>query len=269
MKKSGVSDAVRAKSSSEWYTPKYIIDALAKGAGKPFDLDVCSPRAKHWTAKRTLTPKEDGLRTRWPKKSFIWCNPPYDFVLPWAEKMRDHALAGKHAGNGVMLVNVSGSAEWWSTLMPAATALLIVGERLRFVDIKGKPSRQVNPLTSVLIGFGPLGLRAVAGAYLVEPRLDGTFLRPHQQQAVLESVFEPGDAVWRSSFVFSDGLPPYRHGIDPEPVDGSIVAAARHGQNLALAGRKQAARKAADRAARKAVKRPAAGRPGRRKLGSK
>lgn len=281
-KKSTVSDQARAKSSSEWYTPKYIIDALVKGAGKQFDLDVCSPREKHWTAKRALTPKQDGLKTKWPKRAFIWCNPPYGFPLPWAEKMLDHALVGNPPGNAVMLVNVSGSSKWWETLMPAATALLIIGERLRFVDIKGKPSAQVNPLTSVLIGFGPIGQRAVAGAYLCEPRLDGTFLIPRGKQAVLEHFFGDDDAMWEAAGIGTPAdVPGYQHGIDPEPIDPMPGIIAQRKANIAKADadrdkraklEKQARtkprkrRKTASRSASSKGKKPARGRaPARRR----
>lgn len=50
-----------ANTTDEWYTPKWIIDSLGE-----FDLDPCSPENRLWnTAKRHITPQEDGLKTSW------------------------------------------------------------------------------------------------------------------------------------------------------------------------------------------------------------
>ena len=50
-----------ANTTDEWYTPKEIVDALGV-----FDLDPCSPVKRLWdTAKRHITPEEDGLKADW------------------------------------------------------------------------------------------------------------------------------------------------------------------------------------------------------------
>lgn len=50
-----------ANTTDEWYTPKEIVDALGK-----FELDPCSPARRLWdTAKRHITPEEDGLKQNW------------------------------------------------------------------------------------------------------------------------------------------------------------------------------------------------------------
>lgn len=50
-----------ANTTDEWYTPKWIIDSLGE-----FDPDPCSPENRLWdTAKRHITPQEDGLKTSW------------------------------------------------------------------------------------------------------------------------------------------------------------------------------------------------------------
>ena len=43
------------QTTDEWYTPKWIVDALGS-----FDLDPCAPENRLWnTAKRHITPSED------------------------------------------------------------------------------------------------------------------------------------------------------------------------------------------------------------------
>lgn len=50
-----------ANTTDEWYTPIEIVNALGS-----FDLDPCSPTHRLWdTAKRHITPEEDGLKTPW------------------------------------------------------------------------------------------------------------------------------------------------------------------------------------------------------------
>ena len=49
------------QTTDEWYTPKWIVDALGS-----FDLDPCAPENRLWnTAKRHITPSEDGLKSEW------------------------------------------------------------------------------------------------------------------------------------------------------------------------------------------------------------
>lgn len=255
-KKAVTTKKVRARSSVEWYTPPYIIEALTKAAGRRFDLDVCSPREKHWTAKRCLTPKQDGLKAKWPTGKFIWCNPPYDYVLPWAKKMLEFALMRPEAGSGVMLVNISGSSEWWRLASFAASGMLILGHRLKFVDENLKPSKSSNPHTSVLIGFGPLGARAVAGAQLVDSRLEGTFFPAMKKQEIAETYFPDQMEIWeRSGLISPDDAPE----VDPDTVEGDPTDKwlQQLGKDIAKAEGKRKKAKAKDKAAAAKAKKKA------------
>ena len=55
----------------EWYTPKYIIEAL----GDDFDLDPCAPYNNWYTAKKSYTKEDNGLLKEWFGRVFL--NPPY------------------------------------------------------------------------------------------------------------------------------------------------------------------------------------------------
>lgn len=49
------------QTTDEWYTPKWIVDALGS-----FDLDPCAPENRLWnTAKRHITPSEDAYPEIW------------------------------------------------------------------------------------------------------------------------------------------------------------------------------------------------------------
>ncbi len=80
-------------SSDEWYTPKWIIDALGE-----FDLDPCSPIDRPFdTAKVHYSKNDDGLSKVWTGR--VWLNPPYSRVLlrQFVERLAAH-------NNGIALL---------------------------------------------------------------------------------------------------------------------------------------------------------------------
>ena len=51
----------RTESSDEWFTPKWLLDALGK-----FDLDPCAPMRPLWpTAEVMFNKEQDGLSREW------------------------------------------------------------------------------------------------------------------------------------------------------------------------------------------------------------
>lgn len=110
--------------SKEWYTPKYIFDAL----GIQFDLDPCSPGAAvvPWVpARRHITPAENGLHAHWEGK--IWMNPPYGTDTP---KWMEHLAA---VGNGIALVFARTDVKWFHAYIPKADAICFIKGRIQFV----------------------------------------------------------------------------------------------------------------------------------------
>ena len=119
--------------SDNWLTPKHILEALGK-----FDLDPCTPKKMPWsTAKTMLTEKDDGLKANW-KKSRVFLNPPYSEVSLWTERMANH-------GKGIALVAARVDTIWFHEyVFKKAHSILFLKGRLRFCDIKGKPSTVLN-----------------------------------------------------------------------------------------------------------------------------
>ena len=132
-------------SSDEWYTPKWMIDALG-----PFDLDPCSPKERPFdTATVHLTKEQDGLLMPWGK-SFVWLNPPYSRQLlrQFVEKLADH-------GNGIaLLINRQDNLLFQEVIFPKATSMLFLRHRVKFLHPDGRTS---NPPTGhCLVAFGRL-----------------------------------------------------------------------------------------------------------------
>ena len=108
--------------TDEWYTPRYVFDAL----GCEFDLDVAAPMfgprhvpAKHWLAV-------DGLRVNW--RGFVWMNPPFggrNALAVWLDRFFAH-------GNGIALTPDRTSAPWWQDAAQKADAILFTRGKIKF-----------------------------------------------------------------------------------------------------------------------------------------
>lgn len=109
--------------SVEWYTPKWIFDALAI----EFDLDPASPHdmQSEVPAKKKFTIFDDGLKKQWEGR--VWMNPPYGKTTgDWIRRMVDH-------NNGIALVFSRTDASWCQEIMLASTAMLFIAGRIEFI----------------------------------------------------------------------------------------------------------------------------------------
>lgn len=140
--------------SDEWYTPKYIFDAL----GCEFDLDVASPTDLtniHVPAMQFI--KSDSLDKIW--RGFIWMNPPYGdrkVKEAWLAKFFNH-------GNGIALLPDRTSASWWQYSSQKADAVLFTSSRIQFIKPDGSLGTQPANGTT-LFAVGERGVNALLNA---------------------------------------------------------------------------------------------------------
>lgn len=138
--------------SDEWYTPKYVFDAL----GVRFDMDVAHPAecATHVPASRFVT--ANSLSTPW--EGFIWMNPPFgkrNEMDPWLDKFFDH-------GDGVALTPDRTSAAWFRAAWGRAD-LVMFTPRIRFIRPDG--TEGASPANgTALWASGPRGQAALLNA---------------------------------------------------------------------------------------------------------
>lgn len=142
------------KRSEDWYTPKYIFDAL----GWEFDLDVAAPVDRmhcHVPAKEFIT--ERSLDTIW--SGFIWMNAPYGNQadkFKWNRKFIEH-------GNGIALTPDRTSAPWWQEMAKKSEAVLFVPGKIKFIkpnwDLGESPANGTT-----LFSVGNYGLFALQNA---------------------------------------------------------------------------------------------------------
>lgn len=142
-----------AGKSDEWYTPKYIFDALECR----FDMDVAAPLDRiycHVPADHFITGFED---LEW--HGFVWCNPPFggrNSIQKWIDRMIEH-------GNGIILTPDRTSTDWWQSAAIACTAKLSVKGKIKFIRPDG--SLGLSPSTgTTLFAFGDQGLNALINA---------------------------------------------------------------------------------------------------------
>lgn len=142
--------------SDEWYTPKYIFDALSV----VFDEDVAAPKDRtHCHVPSCSFHDEDSLDKKWSR--FIWMNPPFggrNGVMPWLEKFFAH-------GNGICLVADRTSAKWWHYALNRADAVLFINGRVKFIRPDGTVGdRPANGVT--LFGIGDAAVSALMNAQI-------------------------------------------------------------------------------------------------------
>lgn len=132
------------KTTDEWYTPKWLVDALGE-----FDLDPCAPENRLWdTAKKHLTKQDDGLKESWGGLR-VWLNPPYSrpLIEKFVNKMAEN-------NNGIaLLFNRCDSRMFQDVIFPNAAAIMFIKGRIRFFRSDGTEGGSPG-CGSVLIAFG-------------------------------------------------------------------------------------------------------------------
>jgi hypothetical protein len=124
--------------TDEWYTPKYIFDAL----GCTFDLDVAAPNdgPLHVPASRWFSTA--GLEHDWT--GFVWMNSPFGgrgALAPWLAKFFDH-------GNGIALTPDRTSAPWFRSAWQRADLALFM-PKVRFIRPDGTEGKSPSTGTTL------------------------------------------------------------------------------------------------------------------------
>jgi hypothetical protein len=139
--------------SDEWYTPKYIFDAL----GVEFDMDVAHPAdVKTWVPAKTFISFKSLERT-WV--GFIWMNPPFggrNGLTPWVLKFIEH-------GDGIALVPDRTSAPWFQWTAHRSHAVLFMSPKVKFQAPSGELGKSPSTGTA-LFAVGQNGVGALRRA---------------------------------------------------------------------------------------------------------
>ncbi|MFC0302729.1 DNA N-6-adenine-methyltransferase [Rhizorhabdus histidinilytica] len=139
-----------AGESDEWYTPRYIFEAL----GVRFDLDVACPVDRtHIAVPADSFISEGSLDKQW--SGLIWMNPPFGHQATkrkWLGKFFDH-------GNGIALTPDRTSAPWFREAWRRADIVLFT-PKIKFVRPDG--SLGLSPGTGTCLwAAGPVAIKAL------------------------------------------------------------------------------------------------------------
>ena len=110
--------------SNEWYTPKYVFDAI----DLRFDLDVAAPieGPRHVPCRKWYHSEVNGLLKEW--YGLVWMNPPFGHERhkrSWLGRLFQH-------GNGIALMPDRTSAPWYQEFAPLADAICYVSPKIKF-----------------------------------------------------------------------------------------------------------------------------------------
>lgn len=136
-----------AGKSDDWYTPKYVFDAL----DVVFDMDVASPKEGPRYVPCSSWIHENSICKEW--LGFVWMNMPFGNQASkrlWLNKFFCH-------GNGIALVPDRTSAPWFQEFAPHADAILWVSPKIKFERPDGSIGESPGTGTAL---FG-VGERAV------------------------------------------------------------------------------------------------------------
>lgn len=124
--------------SDEWYTPKYIFDAL----GCRFDFDVAAPREGPLHVPCDSWIPDHSLDWKWV--GFVWMNPPFggrNALSPWLTKFFDH-------GNGIALTPDRTSAPWFRDAWERADLVMFL-PKVRFLRPDGTQGKAPSTGTAL------------------------------------------------------------------------------------------------------------------------
>lgn len=149
MRLPGILSERQGLSNDEWYTPRYIIDAI----GLKYDLDVCGPKGGvPWIpANETYTESFDGLTAPWYGR--VWMNPPYSETARWVERFSEHRP-------GVALVPADTASKWWHRWALTVTGIVFLRDRVQFVQPESRNVTSAR-FPSALLATGKLEAQAI------------------------------------------------------------------------------------------------------------
>lgn len=190
--------------SKEWYTPRFIFQAL----DLDFDLDPCSPGQEivSWIpAQIHYTFKDNGLVKKWFGTVFM--NPPYGMDTPqWFRKLALH-------NNGIGLVFARTDTRWFHEYIPLADLICFIKGRVQFVRADDalyyadglRQTKGGCGAASMLVAFGVKSKKALLESNLglcFQPVRDAQLLSKHSELFRKDKRFAGDKIVAQQSTAF-------------------------------------------------------------------
>jgi ParB family chromosome partitioning protein len=147
---------------NEWYTPKYIIDAVVKVMGK-IDVDPASSEIANKTinAKIFYTIETNGLKQKWTGN--VWLNPPYSqpLIFEFSEAVCKK-FEKEEFEEICILVNNATETKWFQNMLKICSSVCFLNGRVKFIDVKGNPnSAPLQGQAIIYMGSNTVGFKKI------------------------------------------------------------------------------------------------------------
>ena len=139
-------------SSSEWYTPRWLLDWLPPVALDPCWAPGSSVQAGHVVDVRA---GRDGLALEWAQLAeghagVVFCTPPYNACAAWVAKCSEEARYLQHTL--VALVPAYAGDQYWHRHVWRSAAFVgFIAGRIRFETGAGVPAKDAASFSSALV----------------------------------------------------------------------------------------------------------------------
>lgn len=130
--------------SDDWYTPKYIFDAL----GCRFDLDAAAP----WDRSGLHVPADNFISDHYLTREwygFVWLNPPFGGRNSKSGGLNKMAIHG----HGIALMPDRSSAPWWQEAARKCTVHLQVNGKIKFLRSKHPPAPWARKINKFMLNY--------------------------------------------------------------------------------------------------------------------
>jgi phage N-6-adenine-methyltransferase len=140
------------RSKQDYGTPPKFLQAVMNRLGiTDFTWDLAASDENTVTENGWFTEADNALTQEWPRlPGWLWLNPPFADIYPWAQKAYESSLLGCRVA---MLVPLS-IAEWWTDYVDNKAYVLMLHGRITFVG-EDKP----YPKDCALVLYGPEGYK--------------------------------------------------------------------------------------------------------------
>ncbi|MCK5613894.1 hypothetical protein KAR91_69165 [Candidatus Pacearchaeota archaeon] len=144
----------RNSGENEWYTPQEYIDAARLVMGS-IDCDPATTKEvnKRIKAKKIYTLEDSGLSVECDWRGNIWMNPPYkqpamsQFCSIFVERYERNETR-----QGIILINNVTETDAGQLLLKTCSAVCFPSERVKFLDIDGKPGAPLQGQMLIYVG---------------------------------------------------------------------------------------------------------------------
>lgn len=132
-------------------TPAYILEPVRAALGGTIGLDPCTEPDNPTSAKRYVSPPNDGAELRWVGWGSVFCNPPYGKARErWVQRCIEAAQAGVKV---ILLVPSHTDTRLFHRAVSTASHVVFIRGRVKFGVLRANRRQEAASHPSCLIAW--------------------------------------------------------------------------------------------------------------------